>query len=598
MKKPGLKVLLLAWAGLVLCFNAIAQIAVSPAPVWRGLQYPGDVLMDESGQQSLTEMQGRFERGESASISANRRLPLGGLRTAWFRIRLPAVTSPAEAVLTIVHPGMDSVVLYSPGADGGWQAQRSGDSIPVVQWPMAYLHPAFPVVASPADTRPVYLAVRHGNPVGVYWQLWDRASFDHQSKTLHMALGGYLGFVLLVVILSCLNAYNWRDSIHLLYAAHVAVLGLAQLSLTGLAGEFLWPGNAWWNDIAAVTLPALSFGVAALMVDRLVIERGHHLASRLLVGLVCLSLAFSIGFVVFGRDPLFYLSNLAFLVFLPIMVGSLIWFALRRPAVGLWALAGFLSLFIGATFPILRNLGLVPINFYTQYGSQIGAAIEIPLVLVALYFRSRDRRDNQVRLSALSRVDPLTGLASHHLVMDRLERLLLRHQRDPLAGAVLQVRVINMPEIRANHGTAMAQALPVHAGACVVQAAELNDTVGRHGDGDFILLMDGKYSARQITGVAQRIIAAGLRPGRNLPPDLVLHLHVACADGPLPLEDASSLLQRLGSLLDEMALTPGKAIRFLPHLSGSELQAPESVGDRRLQRTRMPGMAPGSGSST
>ena len=583
MMQQVLKFIFFAWLGFAGCLPVMAQTAAPATQVWQGVQYPADVVMDESGTQSFADVQQRFKNAEFVPVLGNARLPLGGKRTAWLRIKLPEVSGLTEAVLTVTHPGMDYLVLYRPGADGRWQAQYSGDSIPVAQWPMPYLHPAFSLQLSPAEGRPVYLAVRHSSSIGVYWQLWDRPSFDNHSKLLHMALGGYVGFIVLVVILSCFNAFNWRDSIHLVYAVYVVIIGLGQLSLTGLAGEYLWPHNAWWNDISAVVLPMFSGGLAALLIHRLVIERGHRLASGLLIVLMLVSTAFSIGFMALGREFLFYSSNLAYLyLFLPVLMGCLVWFSIRQPVVGLWALAGFLCLFVGSLFPILRNLQLVPINFYTQFGSQIGAALEIPLLLVALYFRSRERRDNQVRVGALSRVDPLTGVASHRLLMERLEHMLQRHQRDPQAGAVLKVRLVNVAEIRATYGQPVAHAVLVRAGACVAAPAQVSDTVGHHGDGDFVLLLEGKVSLTQVTEVAQRIIAEGLRPGRKLPPDIKMVLHVACADAPLPEGDGEQLLLHLSGVLDKIAKHPLKALRFLRSKTQSDLPASEN-GDERLQ---------------
>lgn len=575
--KYRVKTCLLVWQWLLVlaccgptAAQSVAPTVAVPAPVWHGLQYPADVLIDDSGTQTLAAVQDRFARGDFSTVGGNAVQPLRGARTAWFRIRLPPVTSPASAVITVVHPGMDGVVLYHPVAGSNWQAQYSGDSLPVARWSMPYLHPAFALDVSPEDARPVYMAVRHSSPVGVYWQLWDKASFEQQDRTLHMVLGGYLGFIVLVVILSGVNAFNWRDPIHLVYAIYVVILGLGQLSLTGLAGEYFWPDNSWWNDIAAVAVPMCSAGWAALLVHRLVIERGDRLAGALLVSVMVISQAFAIGFLLLGRDKLFYASNLVYLYFLVVLLGCLVRFALRRPRVGLWALAGFVCLFAGSLFPVLRNLNLVPINFYTQFGAQIGAALEIPLVLVALYVRSRERRDKQVRQNALTRVDPLTGVASHRLLMERLEHLLQRHQRDPNIGAVLRVRLVNDAQIRAAHGQQMVQAALVRAGACVAIPALESDTVGRLADGDFVLLLEGRTNNSLVNDVGQRIIAEGLKLNRKLPPDVVLQLHVACADSPLPKEDGENLLQHLGHLLDEIATHPPKTLRFLNHRSSSQ----------------------------
>src|SRR6185369_17495636 len=102
----------------------------------------------------------------------------------------------------------------------------------------------------------------------------------------------------------------------------------------------------------------------------------------------------------------------------------------------------------GTALPLMHNLGWLPLTFVTQYGVPIGAMLEIPLVLIGLYFRSRERRDNRVRLEALSNTDPLTGVGSHRVLMDRLEHLLVRSHRDSILGTVLRVHVANLEGIR------------------------------------------------------------------------------------------------------------------------------------------------------
>ncbi len=554
--------------GIALCLLgamhlAQAQTADLPAPVWKGLQYPADVLMDVTGQQSLADVQAGFERGDFQPVKGNATQPLGGVKTAWFRIKLPNVTSQTPAVLTVSHPGIDSVVLYTSAADGAWQAHKSGDSVPVAQWPLPHLYPAFLLEVSPADARPVYMKVRHTAPVGVNWQLWDKPSFDKENINLHVLIGGYLGMILLVVLLSCLNAANWRDPIHLVYAIHVLLVGGAMLSLAGVPGQYFWPDNAWLNDRASFVIPTLSAGWAALLVQRILAERGNYWASRLLISVMVLACMLPLAFTWMAPAGVFHAVNFFLLYFFAVTTGSLIWFSVLRPRIGLWALAGLLCMFLAAAFPILRNLNLLSTWTYTQYAPTIGAALEIPLVLVALYFRSRERRDYQLRLSALSRVDPLTGVTSQRLLLERLEHLLQRHERDPQMGAVLRVRLANREAIQSEGGVEALNAALIRAGACAVFPTLQSDTVGRYLDRDFVVLLEGKTSEAFVADISQRIVAKGLTYIFNSPGGAGLQLHVACADASMLKEEPLALLARLGALLDDMTNQPAKQIKFL-----------------------------------
>jgi diguanylate cyclase (GGDEF)-like protein len=530
---------------------------------WIGPHGHGMFLIDASGQQAPQEIWQRFERGEGSPAQAERIMPTGGQASIWYQLSLPAVAVPTSRVLALPHPGMNRVELHRPGEGGSWHAEYSGDSIAVARWPLRYLHPAFEFVQQPGEARPTYLRVQHSHPINVRWTLWNTRDFQESSKHWHLLLGAYVGLVALVILLCVVNAYTWRDSIHSWYAAYVAVLAIGQLSLTGLAGEYLWPHNPWWNDVASNVLPIAGAAMGHLFMRELVVERGERWATHLMLVMAAAGGALALCFIFIGRDPFFAMTGPYYIASFVVYLGVALWYAWRIPRVGLWILAGILAVLAGSVFPILRNMQLVPMSFWTQYGAQIGAAVEIPLLLIALYLRSRERRDNQVRVGALSRVDPLTGAANHRVMLDRLEHLLHHQQRDPETGVVLRVRIANIQEIRADYGLQVAQTALVHAGACITHVIREGDTVARHRDGDFVVILEGHFARDQVSEIGQRLIARGLAPSDILPPGTVLQLKVAVAAKPFKAQGVALLLQALETAVSELAARPGKALRFV-----------------------------------
>lgn len=550
---------LVALAGPVRASYAGAQTTWQ----WMGPHGNGLVLIDASGQQTIDHIGQRFERGEGSPAQPDHIMPTGGPASMWYQLSLPTVTVPTSRVLAVPHPGMNRVELYRPGEAGNWHAEFSGDSVAVERWPLRYLHPAFEFVQQPGEARPSYLRVQHSHPINVRWTLWNTRDFQESSKHWHLLLGAYLGLVALVMLLCVVNAWTWRDSIHSWYAAYVAVVALGQLSLTGLTGEYFWPNNPWWNDVASNMLPVAGAALGHLFMRALVVERGERWATHLMLAMAAAGAALALGFIFFGRDPFFAMTGPYYIASFVIYLGVALWYAWRIPRVGLWILAGILALLAGALFPVLRNMQLVPMSFWTQYGAQIGAAVEIPLLLIALYLRSRERRDNQLRVGALSRVDPLTGAVNHRVMLDRLEHLLHHQQRDPETGVVLRVRIANIQEIRADYGLQVAQTALVHAGACITHVIREGDTVARHRDGDFVVILEGHFTRDQVAEIGQRLIARGLAPSDILPPGAVLQLKVAVAAKPFQAQAVAPLLQTLEAAVNELAARPGKALRFV-----------------------------------
>ncbi|UUZ74048.1 diguanylate cyclase [Polaromonas sp. P1(28)-8] len=160
-------------------------------------------------------------------------------------------------------------------------------------------------------------------------------------------------------------------------------------------------------------------------------------------------------------------------------------------------------------------------------------------------------------------MDPLTGVASHRVLLRRLEQLILRQERHPGAGAVVRIRVGNAIDIRQEYGMEAAQSAVVHAGACITAVAQEGDTVARHRDGDFVLILPGNVTREQLTAIGQRLIARGLTESPSLPPRTVLRLKVAVAQAPFKTSDPALLLQALGAVLAELAGHAGTALRFV-----------------------------------
>lgn len=560
-----LRALLLALA--TIAGPAAAQ--VDPSLVWAP---PGSIAaqywIDPSGNAALDVARSAFEAKQGRPADPAKVMPFGGGAAVWYQLQLPTTPAPAQVVFTVPIPGIEQVELFHPDGAGRWRSQRSGDAIDVDQWPVRHLHPAFALTVQPGETQPTYLRIQNSHPVRVTWQLQDAGAFLEEAKVWHLALGMYVGLMVLVVLLSVANAVSWRDSIHLYYAVHVVLVGLSILSLTGLAGEYLWPANAWWNDKASILIPSISVGWAALFVRELVAERGRWVVSWSLLALAVYSFLMGLGFVVLGRESFYRAPGVYAVPVMAVIVGVLAWYARRRPEAGLWVLTGMAVMVAGAMLALMHNLGWLPASFITQYGVQIGAALEIPLVLIGLYFRSRERRDNRVRVEALSDTDPLTGVGNHRVLMARLEHLLGRSRRDSLLGAVLRVHVANLDTIRKRHGREAAAAAMVQAAECVAREAAESDTVAREQGGDLVLVLEGQVTHRHAAYVARNIVAHGLQFSDRLPQGVSLTLRVGGAHAPLPHADAGVLLGMLHRVIVDLGHDPQRrALRFIDRSS-------------------------------
>lgn len=534
----------------------------------RGGIAAGRVLVDTTGALSVEQVHAKFLAGEGQQIDAGEVVPTGRGRAVWYRVPFPAVATPTQFLLSVPYPNMDNVDFYqltapAAAAEARWQEQRAGDMVPVASWPVRHLFPSFDVLAQPGENRPSYLRVAHSYPVSVNWTLEPMNSFREQNQQWYLFLGVYVGIVLLIVLMSALQALTWRDAAQFCFAAYVLVFSLAHLSLTGLAGEYLWPQNAWWNDRAPLALSLLAAAALHLFLGLLVVDRDVPWRSYWMFAMALLGGAIATGFVAWGRGSISAVMVPYYVASVTTYLGVAGWYALRRPRFGLWVLAAMVFAVGGSVFSLLRITGLLSFDVPIQYGAQVAAALEILLLLMAMHIRNRELYTSRERVGSLAKVDPLTGVANHRVLVQRVRRLIIRQQRDPGTGAVIRIRLGNAAAIQQEYGAEAAQNAMVHAGACIIGVSNEGDTVARHRDGDFVLILQGHLTREQLAAIGQRLIARGLAHSPGMPSSMTLQLKLAVAEAPFKAPDANALLQSMESVLEELASRAGTALRFV-----------------------------------
>lgn len=121
--------------------------------------------------------------------------------------------------------------------------------------------------------------------------------------------------------------------------------------------------------------------------------------------------------------------------------------------------------------------------------------------------KTRELSEKNGELFELALHDPLTGLPNRSLVLDRAERMLARSARDPdvVAGA-LYVDVDRFKDVNDSLGHAAGDLLLTVVGERLQSAVRDQDTVGRLGGDEFIVLVDSSRDDVALESLADRMI--------------------------------------------------------------------------------------------
>lgn len=114
-------------------------------------------------------------------------------------------------------------------------------------------------------------------------------------------------------------------------------------------------------------------------------------------------------------------------------------------------------------------------------------------------------KEQEMQLMLQAYYDELTGLPNRVLIMDRLEQAIKKSERDTSLMAVLFVDLDKFKDINDGLGHSVGDSLLVEAAGRIKHAVRASDTVGRFGGDEFVVLIDGFGSIKDVQHIAAKI---------------------------------------------------------------------------------------------
>ena len=489
---------------------------------------------------------------------------------------MPPAPDAERWYLEVPYPSVNRASLFTLDAAGQWGEQKAGDLVAVAKWPVPHRHPLLPLAISAEVPTQYLLRLENSHNFGTQLRFVSEGRLSYSEQRVSLILGIFFGLVGLAVVVSVLSAVSLRDPAYGFYAVAATLMGLTQASATGIAGLHLWPDWPGWNDVSTYVLPTLALSAKLLFVSAAVSlpERSRWL-HRTAQAVALLGVLVAVAEVLVPTQ--WRMGVLMAYILLPQLLAFyvLIWTWRRGERFAPWIMLGFAPLVIGAALIAARNMGWLPVSFLTQNVSQIGAAIELPILMVVLMLRSQQHRENKRRILGLDRVDPSTGLINAHVFGQRLVRMIARSERLKQQSAVILIDIINTEQTDRDFGHKAAVELPLRVAERLLSTAREIDSAARLSERRFGMLVEGPLSAQDAGALGPRIVARCLMPFKGMPTECVAQVRIAYALVPYQSTNAQGLLARLGDRLTAAASAGDKrAVFVLADLQAGSRTAP------------------------
>lgn len=457
---------------------AMEQVELAPYLTWRH---------DIGG---IDDAADAFRRSEAGEFSP---LPDGstefGFQTGafWFHAKvLNQHDREPRWVLVQQYALSDYVDVYVRYPDGRVRHWASGDHRPFDARSIHDRHPNFQFDLPVGQPVELLVRVESQSSMQVPLAMFTPTAFAELARDAQFAIGIYYGILLALFFYNLVLWLMLRDASYFWYLFHLSAFGMVLFTLNGLGFEYLWPDSPWMAD-KSVPLSICLALIGMQQFARTFLELRKRFPRGNLV-----SLGFIGFFFLLGIASLFLPYRISTPIAARVVLVGVLWIAVagivvvRRGYIParLFMLAWAMFL-LGTTMFTLVAFGLLPKTFYTEYGVQIGSALEMLLLSVALgnrYASLRKENDRIIseanvklerkvaqrtqevrhalvqleeahsRLRDSSRRDGLTGLYNRTHFHDAFEKLLVEARESHRPLSLLMIDLDHFKAINDRHG--------------------------------------------------------------------------------------------------------------------------------------------------
>ncbi|WP_338793262.1 7TM diverse intracellular signaling domain-containing protein [Bernardetia sp. MNP-M8] len=316
----------------------------------------------------------------------------------WVRVELENQNEEQnEFLVEIAAPLLDSITFFYK-EEGTYDSIITGDAFEFWQRPVENRYFLFPFQLKPTEKQVFYFRIASTASLMQFpIRVWKPLTFEQYNHQFQFIFGIIYGIIIFILINNLFLYFNLgKGNSYLYYVIAMACSLLVIANLNGHAYEYLWGNFPLLQQKALpMCLTFLDFWLVLFcrrfLNTRTFLEKFDK-ALRIF-GFV--QLAFFILTIFLPYEYAMYLSNLSAAATAMVLLITGTSAILRGNTSAWFFISGFSVYILGYVIFALKTSSLLPLNSFTEYSVQVGAALQVILLSFAIGVRIREIRNEK-----------------------------------------------------------------------------------------------------------------------------------------------------------------------------------------------------------
>lgn len=276
----------------------------------------------------------------------------------WYRIKVKFDEDLEKAsVIEFFDQITDHIEAYFPKEDGTYSQAKSGADLEFKQRTYQHKNFEFLIQNLKKGEYYYYFKVKSKDRVNVIIVFRTVERFIQYGLTEYLTYGLFYGMIFIFSFHNLLMYLAVRRRQYLYYILYIISVGLYEVSVDGIAYQYLWPKHPVWNEYAyGIALFCISSFALIFTKELLHVKQKAPIFFKIINVILVLRLAFFLLCLFYNPDWFKY----KFIEFIPLSIGFvtgiyILWKKRYRPA--RFFVVGYSFLFLGFIIKVIHILG-------------------------------------------------------------------------------------------------------------------------------------------------------------------------------------------------------------------------------------------------